>query len=65
MNAVIIYLKDKANAAGKVEISVEVIGHPVQSLLLADNMIGDVASSNTVNLVRDSVFIQSPSETLQ
>ena len=65
MNAVIIYLKDKANAAGKVEISVEVIGHPVQSLLLADNMIGDGASSNTVNLVRDSVFIQSPSETLQ
>lgn len=65
MNAVIIYLKDKANAAGKVEISVEVIGDPVQSLLLADHMVGDVASSDTVSLVRESVFIQSPSETLQ
>ena len=65
MNAVIIYLKDKANAAGKVEISVEVIGDPVQSLLLADHMIGDVSSSNTVTLVRESVFVQSPSETLQ
>ena len=65
MDAVIIYLKDKANAAGKVEISIEVIGYPVQSLLLADNMIGEVSSSNTVSLVRDSVFIQSPSETLQ
>jgi len=65
MNAVIIYLKDKANAAGKVEISVEVIGHPVQSLLLADNMIADVSATDTVSLVRDSVFIQSPSETLQ
>ena len=65
MNAVIIYLKDKVNAAGKVEISVEVIGDPVQSLLLADHMVGDVSSSDTVNLVRDSVFIQSPSETLQ
>lgn len=65
MDAVIIYLKDKANAAGKVEISIEVIGYPVQSLLLADNMIGEVSSCNTVSLVRDSVFIQSPSETLQ
>jgi hypothetical protein len=65
MDAVIIYLKDKPNAAGKVEISIEVIGYPVQSLLLADNMIGEVASSETVTLVRDSVFIQSPSETLQ
>jgi len=65
MDAVIIYLKDKANAAGKVEISIEVIGDPVQSLLLADQMVGDVSSSDTVNLVRESVFIQSPSETLQ
>lgn len=65
MNAVIIYLKDKANAAGKVEISIEVIGYPVQSLLLADNMIADVSATDTVSLVRDSVFIQSPSETLQ
>jgi hypothetical protein len=65
MNAVIIYLKDKVDSAGKVEISVEVIGYPVQSLLLADNMIGEISSSNTVSLVRDSVFIQSPSETLQ
>ena len=65
MDAVIIYLKDKPNAAGKVEISIEVIGYPVQSLLLADNMIGEVSSCNTVSLVRDSVFIQSPSETLQ
>lgn len=65
MDAVIIYLKDKANAAGKVEISVEVIGYPVQSLLLADQIVGDISASDTVNLVRDSVFIQSPSETLQ
>jgi hypothetical protein len=65
MNAVILYLKDKVDSAGKVEISVEVIGYPVQSLLLADNMIGEISSSNTVSLVRDSVFIQSPSETLQ
>ena len=64
MDAVIIYLKD-GSKAGKVEISVEVIGNPVQSLLLADTMVGDSSTHSDVYLVRDSVFIQSPSERLQ
>jgi hypothetical protein len=64
MDAVIIYLKDGAKA-GKVEISVEVIGDPVQSLLLADTMIGGSSTNADVHLNRDSVFIQSPSERLQ
>lgn len=64
MDAVIIYLKD-GNKAGKVEISIEVIGDPVQSLLLADSMVGDHSTNADVHLVRDSVFIQSPSERLQ
>lgn len=64
MDAVIIYLKDGVKA-GKVEISIEVIGDPVQSLLLADTMIGDSSTNADVHLKRDSVFINSPSERLQ
>lgn len=64
MDAVIIYLKDGIKA-GKVEISIEVIGDPVQSLLLADTMIGDSSTNADVHLKRDSVFINSPSERLQ
>jgi len=64
MDAVIIYLKDGAKA-GKVEVSIEVIGNPVQSLLLADDMVGSSSGNGNIHLVRDSIFIQSPSERLQ
>ena len=43
MNATIIYLKDSDTHAGKVEISVEVIGDPVQSFVLADGLMGDLS----------------------
>jgi hypothetical protein len=64
MDAVIIYLKDGAKA-GKVEVSIEVIGDPVQSLLMADKMIGDASLDHDIHLMRESIFTVSPSENLQ
>lgn len=64
MDAVIIYLKD-GSKAGKVEVSLEVIGDPVQSLLMADSMIGNASVDHDIQLQQNSVFIQSPSEHLQ
>jgi len=64
MNATIIYLKD-SEKAGKVEVSVEVIGDPVQSFLLADAIMRDLSEANGVYLVRESVFNSPPSEQLQ
>ena len=64
MDAVIIYLKD-GSKAGKVEVSLEVIGDPVQSLLMADAMIGNASVDHDIQLQQNSVFIQSPSEHLQ
>lgn len=50
---------------GKVEVSVEVIGDPVESFMLADNIMQELARANGVYLVRDSVFNSPPSEQLQ
>lgn len=64
MNATIIYLKDGIKA-GKVEVSVEVIGDPVQSLLLADAIVGELAEQGEIDLTRESVFITPVSDTMQ
>lgn len=64
MNATIIYLMD-SDKQGKVEVSVEVIGDPVESFMLADNIMQELARANGVYLVRDSVFNSPPSEQLQ
>jgi len=65
MNATIIYLKDSDDKAGKVEISVEVIGDPVQSFLLADDLMRDLFQADGTYLVRESVFISSPTDQIQ
>jgi hypothetical protein len=65
MNATIIYLKDSDEKAGKVEISVEVIGDPVQSFLLADDLMRDLSQADGTYLVRESVFISSPTDQIQ
>lgn len=57
-------MKD-SEKAGKVEVSVEVIGDPVQSFLLADAIMRDLSEANGVYLVRESVFNSPPSEQLQ
>jgi hypothetical protein len=64
MDATIIYLKDGIKA-GKVEVSVEVIGDPVQSLLLADAIVGELAEQGDIDLTRESVFITPASDTMQ
>jgi hypothetical protein len=65
MNATIIYLRDSDEKAGKVEISVEVIGDPVQSFLLADDLMRDLSQADGTYLVRESVFISSPTDQIQ
>lgn len=65
MNATIIYLKDSEVNEGKVEISVEVIGDPVQSFVLADSLMAELAQMNGTYVVRTSEFIHSPSDQLQ
>ena len=65
MNATIIYLKDSDEKAGKVEISVEVIGDPVQSFLLADDLMRDLSQADGTYLVRECVFISSPTDQIQ
>lgn len=64
MNATIIYLKD-TDKSGKVEVSVELIGDPVESFILADGIMQELAKANGVYLVRESVFNSPPSEQLQ
>lgn len=64
MNATIIYLMD-SDKSGKVEVSVEVIGDPVESFFLADGIMQELAKANGVYLVRESVFNSPPSEQLQ
>lgn len=64
MDATIIYLRDGAKA-GKVEVSVECIGDPVQSLLLADAIVGELAEQGGIDLVRESVFINPASDLMQ
>jgi hypothetical protein len=64
MDACIIYLKDGIKA-GKVEVSVELIGDPVQSLLLADAIVGELAEQGEIDLTRESVFITPVSDTMQ
>lgn len=64
MDACIIYLKDGIKA-GKVEVSVECIGDPVQSLLLADAIVGELAEQGEIDLTRESVFITPVSDTMQ
>lgn len=65
MNATIIYLRDSDEKAGKVEISVEVIGDPVQSFVLADDLMRDLSQADGTYLVRESVFISSPTDQIQ
>ncbi len=65
MNAVIIYLKDSESNAGKVEISVEAIGDPVQSFILADDLMNQLSQLNGTYVVRMNEFIHSPSDQLQ
>lgn len=65
MNATIIYLKDSDTHTGKVEISVEVIGDPVQSFVLADGLMRDLSQMNGTYIVRSSEFIHSPSDKIQ
>jgi hypothetical protein len=64
MDACIIYLKDGIKA-GKIEVSVEVIGDPVQSLLLADSIVGELAEQGEIDLTKESVFITPVSDTMQ
>lgn len=64
MDATIIYLRDGAKS-GKVEVSVEVIGDPVQSLLLADAIVGELSEQGEIDLTRESVFITPVSDTMQ
>lgn len=64
MDACIVYFKDGIKA-GKVEVSVECIGNPVQSLLLVDSIIGELAEQNEIDLTRDSVFINPASDLMQ
>jgi len=64
MDACIIYLNDGIKA-GKIEVSVEVIGDPVQSLLLADSIVGELAEQGEIDLTRESVFITPVSDTMQ
>lgn len=65
MNAVIIYLKDSESSAGKVEISCEAIGDPVQSYLLADDLMSQLSQLNGTYVVKQNEFIHSPSDQLQ
>ncbi len=65
MDATIIYLKDSEVSEGKVELSVEMIGHPVQSFVLADALLQELSSANGVYLVRESVFNSPASDQLQ
>lgn len=64
MDATIIYLRDSGKA-GKVEVSVECIGDPVQSLILADNIMQELSATDGVLLVTESVFVQPPSDLIQ
>lgn len=64
MDATIIYLRDTGKA-GKVEVSVECIGDPVQSLVLADSIMQELSGSDGVYLVTESVFVQPASDQLQ
>lgn len=64
MDATIIYLRDSGKA-GKVEVSVECIGDPVQSLILADNIMQELSAADGVLLVTESIFVQPASDRLQ
>jgi len=64
MDATIIYLRDTGKA-GKVEVSVECIGDPVQSLVLADSIMQELSASDGVLLVTESVFVHPASDQLQ
>ena len=64
MDATIIYLRDTGKA-GKVEVSVECIGDPVQSLVLADSIMQELSSTDGVLLVTESIFVQPASDQLQ
>jgi hypothetical protein len=64
MDATIIYLRDSGKA-GKVEVSVECIGDPIQSLILADNIMQELSATDGVLLVTESVFVQPASDQLQ
>lgn len=50
---------------GKVEISVEVIGDPVQSFVMADDLMRDLLQMNGTYVVRTSEFIHSPTDKIQ
>lgn len=65
MNAVIIYLKDSESNAGKVEISVEAIGDPVQSFILADDLMMKLSQMDGTYVVKLNEFIHPPSDQLQ
>ena len=47
------------------EISVEAIGDPVQSFLLADDLMSQLSQLNGTYVVRQNEFIHSPSDQLQ
>lgn len=62
MNAVIIYLKDGKN--GKVELSMELIGDPGQSFLIANAVANNLSDLNSV-VFANNEFTQIPHDRLQ
>ncbi len=62
MKAVIIYLQDGED--GKIQLSVEVIGEPDQSLELANDVVKEILEYPGIQFLRSSVFTR-PAERLQ
>lgn len=54
MNATIIYLEDIGD--NKIQVSVEAIGDPEQSLVLCNKVMTDILESPQTKLLRSSVF---------
>ena len=62
MKAVIIYLQDAED--GNIQVSVEAIGEPDQSLELANDVIKEIMDCPGIQFLRSSVFTR-PAERVQ
>jgi hypothetical protein len=64
MNAAIIYIEDMEEP-GRVQVSIEIIGEPKHSYIIAARVIDQLLNKEEVTIVRDSDFTKdSPSSLL-
>ena len=62
MKAVVIYLQDTAD--GRIQVSVESLGEPEQSLELANEVLQELIDCSDVQYLHSSIFTR-PAERLQ